>query len=843
MLSRLKTKNLRGISALLFYVFLLGIVGTEFQKINISGQPGNYEVNTKEGEVLSEETSVVPANRAVRTQNSVQLRSAIRSSRINNQKRVVLPFTAKGCTKKSLGDANCDDSVNRGDYILWELEDKREKAGKFNIARKHADFNKDGKVNSKDYSIWQSNSTSLSSTITQEVKDRLAHLIRSVLPKLEVFAQETSAGGDGSYAATLPDGSSKLVNPTSDGGYTITNLDSNNNPVSTKTYSRNGTEVSNTYYDGTDASTRIKSGNQVLIVNKSIIDEVVVETIGDSITQLWPTQESFNRGDTPQTVSLPTSEGSTLLSLQANNAGLMKQTDGNGKLNEETKMLGDGRIISVNNKYKMTVEANGNNGFVSIRMENSLGGSTDYLFHSKYGLVSITQTAKDKKAYFATSKNKNAKEWELTIIDKDGKKDTKTVEDPIKETGSNTPSPLDLLKETNDAVQRAFVSSNSPFTEAFSDSKVQAKAADKILAAKGGSSSVLGVSIVKDAFADSTGGWIQSKNGDTWETRKEDLPDGGTLQITRPVAGSVGHESSINEIQIVGYNALGQREGDKVEVKGTGAGDISFPESLEGREAFLDAARGATTPEQIQAANQIAQEVDQAQSGTTAPPPVVGGFVGGIGTGGATQGWSPVTATTGPYGDISPKISYEPTGQISITSAPTNGSITTTVYSAGTTATPRSDGSGWDVAGPNGVAASVESTAVSVPGVGSGWTDMDTGVVSIFNASGVEVAQMSWDASINNFSINNITGDFVTAEQISVGAASYSVADMADNGVADQSVGSIDTGYSSPSVAPGPEGGGGGQQPDTTSDVSYDSSAGDYGGNSVDQTGSTSSGE
>jgi hypothetical protein len=851
MFQRLKTKNLGGISALLFYVLLVGVVGIELQNINYLEKAAVYEGNVPAvGEVLSEETSTTTLNKASPGLSTSQLRSALRSSKLNSQKRVALPFTAKGCTKKNLGDANCDDQINRGDLILWELEEKREKSGNLNVARKHSDFNKDGKVNSKDYAIWQTNTKSLSNSLTQEFVNSLAKLAQSLLPKFEVYAQQSKSDGEGSYGTTLPDGSSKLVNPTADGGYTITNLDSNNNPVSTQTFSSSGEQLSNTYYDGDDAATRIKSGNQTLIVNKSIKDEVVVETIGGSITQLWPTQESFNRGDSPQTVSLPSPEGSSLLSLQANNAGIMKQMDGSGNLDEESLMLGDGRIKTSNYQYGLTTESNGNNNFTSIRMWNSIGGMTDYLFHHQYGLVSISQTDKDKKIYFATSKNKNAKEWEMTTFDKDGKKDTKTVEDPIKEVGSNTPSPLDLLKETNDAVQRTFITTNTPFTEAFSGSKVQAKAADKLLAAKG-SSDVLGISFINEVKADDAPHvgvqWSSTGSPTTTTTNNPPTEEGKDYQTTTTTYSYKNGDYTLNVMEHKGSGAdnptdistsyavfkggsepVAQGEGvpnnqiltsQGVNISPVSVGEPVAPSQIT---TVLTPPSGSVPPPQTPPA--------PVASAPDVPDDLVGVTVAG--TGAATEEMT--KSSSGPLGPDfgnTTNITYMGGGYFSITSPPVEGVMTASIYGPGDIATPKGDGSGYDVTSSNGSAASPEASQVSEAGVGSGWTDMSTGTVSLSDAYGNEVGTMSWNASTGSFDVQSYDGSPISEALSSLGEASYNNADMADNGVADHSVGGVDGGEpgESGTVDPGSWGGGGGEQQPDTSSMSVDNSSYDSG--------------
>jgi len=55
------------------------------------------------------------------------------------------------CTKKSLGDANCDGKVNENDYNIWIRELQK------TDTTVTADFNSDGAVDGTDFSIWNKN--------------------------------------------------------------------------------------------------------------------------------------------------------------------------------------------------------------------------------------------------------------------------------------------------------------------------------------------------------------------------------------------------------------------------------------------------------------------------------------------------------------------------------------------------------------------------------------------------------------------------------------------------------------------------------------------------------------
>jgi len=59
--------------------------------------------------------------------------------------------TSSTCTKKSLGDANCDGKVNENDYNIWIRELQK------TDTTVTADFNSDGAVDGTDFSIWNKN--------------------------------------------------------------------------------------------------------------------------------------------------------------------------------------------------------------------------------------------------------------------------------------------------------------------------------------------------------------------------------------------------------------------------------------------------------------------------------------------------------------------------------------------------------------------------------------------------------------------------------------------------------------------------------------------------------------
>ncbi len=57
--------------------------------------------------------------------------------------------TKQKCTLKSKGDANCDDKVNKQDFVIWLSEYQNKQSTSM------ADFNSDGKITLVDYEIWR----------------------------------------------------------------------------------------------------------------------------------------------------------------------------------------------------------------------------------------------------------------------------------------------------------------------------------------------------------------------------------------------------------------------------------------------------------------------------------------------------------------------------------------------------------------------------------------------------------------------------------------------------------------------------------------------------------------
>jgi hypothetical protein len=65
--------------------------------------------------------------------------------------------TTPACTKKTQGDANCDGSINDGDYTVWKCEFLGGGSCSNPSSTKTADFNLDTKVNLVDFEIWRKN--------------------------------------------------------------------------------------------------------------------------------------------------------------------------------------------------------------------------------------------------------------------------------------------------------------------------------------------------------------------------------------------------------------------------------------------------------------------------------------------------------------------------------------------------------------------------------------------------------------------------------------------------------------------------------------------------------------
>jgi hypothetical protein len=60
--------------------------------------------------------------------------------------------TVNPCPKRPQGDANCDQSINEGDFAVIKL---KMQGGTYAATNHSADFNSDGKVNLVDYEIWR----------------------------------------------------------------------------------------------------------------------------------------------------------------------------------------------------------------------------------------------------------------------------------------------------------------------------------------------------------------------------------------------------------------------------------------------------------------------------------------------------------------------------------------------------------------------------------------------------------------------------------------------------------------------------------------------------------------
>jgi len=68
-----------------------------------------------------------------------------------------LTNTPPFCSKKSQGDANCDESIDENDYNVWKCEFLGGGTCQNTSSQKKADFNSDNKVDLIDFEIWRRN--------------------------------------------------------------------------------------------------------------------------------------------------------------------------------------------------------------------------------------------------------------------------------------------------------------------------------------------------------------------------------------------------------------------------------------------------------------------------------------------------------------------------------------------------------------------------------------------------------------------------------------------------------------------------------------------------------------
>lgn len=208
------------------------------------------------------------------------------------------PFSSKDCSKKALGDTDCNDLINKADLAFWEAEYKS------NSGIKNSDFNKDGTVDLLDFETWRKNYTEGNTLgITKKVsfaKDLFESLFSPF--RLIPFAVAATAG-TGQVSSNV----------------SIDNLDANGNIVSTTTFGLDaqGNTVSFTTY--TPAGEVMEQGRNGLDGSYTTISNGISTTFGpnggpvtvteNGRTSTYSNAESYFNGQSAQSVSTPSALG------------------------------------------------------------------------------------------------------------------------------------------------------------------------------------------------------------------------------------------------------------------------------------------------------------------------------------------------------------------------------------------------------------------------------------------------------------------------------------------------------------------------------------------------------
>ena len=525
--------------------------------------------------VLSNPTSLLAqqaasSSAAVRTQTSA---SQTKKDVVRNFKINLSEYSSFGsdCSQKQKGDANCDTNINDFDLSIWEIE--------FNSTNspRRSDFNNDGIVNLLDYGIWRNTiypqaASLLPSVILNLIQDpektawipdqvrndildfnrKGAELITQPSSFITVIAQESSSGGgevNSSSTFTSESGNSLVVNSISGGNTQQINFDQSGNPQTSSFYDGNGQSYAEVAFTN--------SGNTIIATQENGIPITISKTASGPIIEnfrnpdgsplaikSWPSQQSYDSNQPPIAVTIP-GPGATkeVLNMQPNGDGIVEKLDAGGNILTRTQLRANGTIVTEDLGSYLTVQSNSEAKFTNLSMKNNIGGDTQYMFYDG-ALYAIVQTASETQAYVSKPLDSTGSSWSYESLVEGVKREEKTVANPITEAKSNTPDPQSLIQYINYYKQSSLATDAITFSDGFSSttsslSNIINKANSTLAISQTQAPSVLGLSIVKEAFAQQSG-WTQISSDPTIGEGKYSGPNGTEAVVSVRGAGGNG---------------------------------------------------------------------------------------------------------------------------------------------------------------------------------------------------------------------------------------------------------------------------------------------------------------
>ena len=411
-----------------------------------------------------------------------------------------IPFSARNCSKKSLGDADCNNQIDLSDVSYWQIDYEKGTAY-------YADFNGDGKVTLTDYNIWRQHANIAAIPVVQKLSEKLGieKFLAATLWKIaspnnfRAFAADALPTVSNSTVQTAAD-VYRILNQYTDQSYSVQTNETGNTGGQMTYYDPNGNQTAqvNNYAENTSTTTTQIGGNNVTITQNP--DGAMQQTIQNAngsfrAAQLWPSAAAYARGDFPQAVTLPIGSGYTTVSLSPNNGTQVTSRDGNGYITSYTAMIGARISINdyISNSYTVS---NGDNNRTAYRLWNNLGGQTIYLFEN---LSVVSTIVTDNKQNINIITSSQGGQYRISTTNSKNEITEQTVSDPMGTLGVNSPNPSSMTQSTQQYVRTRNTSSTS-FTTGFATNgrmPTQIVAVNRLLAVQNTQPVVLGAKVTR----------------------------------------------------------------------------------------------------------------------------------------------------------------------------------------------------------------------------------------------------------------------------------------------------------------------------------------------------------
>jgi hypothetical protein len=408
-----------------------------------------------------------------------------------------IPHSSGSCAKKSLGDADCNNSIDLADLSLWQLDYEKH-------LNTHADFNGDRKVNLQDYTIWQQHASLVQQPVVQKISQKLGleYIFMQTIWKFvspyhfQVLAAETTLPEVTESSLQSTDTTYQITNEYSNATYSVQTAETGGKVGQMVYYSDTGEQLAqiNNYFADT-ASVTTQIGNSLVTISKNpagFVQQTIKTTGGGFVaSQMWTDLESYTSGDFPNAVTLKIGGDFVTVTVISNKGAQVVRRDSQGRM-KSYATIRDADVTLVDYQNKSTTVSNAETKITLYGIPNNIGGITFYLFKD---ITVVSALVTDSHGSSTEITNTSTGQYHITITNAKGEKTEKDSANPMGELGVESPSPAAMTQQT----QQASSLRGTPqtlFSKAFAENgkmPAQILAVNRLLAVQYASSRVLGV--------------------------------------------------------------------------------------------------------------------------------------------------------------------------------------------------------------------------------------------------------------------------------------------------------------------------------------------------------------